>query len=267
MKKFTLSLLALGAMSVSAFAQSTKYLFTSGQQLDTSVFTQQTQPFQLGRTLFAGYNTICLPVDLTADQLQTIAQNVRIEEFTAIRQEGDVLNLYFTDCTDKGLQAGHSYLIFSPTQQYMRIKSSQVSGTGIDILPTTLADGQGNKVTFSSSWQAITADGRYGIPALQDTDILQSMLVRTEGDKTFLPTRCGFTWDEQSTTATTLQIRHITSTEGMETSISRLRAEGTEVDVYDTAGNLLLRGTTVGKAQQQLPKGIYVIGGEKFAVK
>lgn len=254
-------------MSASAFAQSTKYVFTSGQQLDTSVFTQQAQPFQLGRTLFAGYNTICLPVDLTPAQLQAIAKDVRIEEFTAIRQEGDVLNLYFTDCTDKGLQAGQSYLIYSPTQQYMRIKSSQVSGTGIDIRPTTLSDGQGNKVTFSSSWQAITEDGRYGIPALQDAYVLESVLVRTEGDKTFLPTRCGFTWDAQSTTATTLQIKHITGTEGMETSISRLRAEGTEVDVYDTAGNLILRSTTVSKAQQQLPKGIYVIGGEKFAVK
>ena len=267
MNKFTLSLLAFGAMSASAFAQSTKYVFTSGQQLDTSVFTQQAQSFQLGRTLFAGYNTICLPVDLTPAQLQAIAKDVRIEEFTAIRQEGDVLNLYFTDCTDKGLQAGQSYLIYSPTQQYMRIKSSQVSGTGIDIRPTTLSDGQGNKVTFSSSWQAITEDGRYGIPALQDAYVLESVLVRTEGDKTFLPTRCGFTWDAQSTTATTLQIRHITGTEGMETSISRLRAEGTEVDVYDTAGNLILRSTTVSKAQQQLPKGIYVIGGEKFAVK
>ena len=128
-------------------------------------------------------------------------------------------------------------------------------------------DGQGNKVTFSSSWQAITEDGRYGIPALQDAYVLESVLVRTEGDKTFLPTRCGFTWDAQSTTATTLQIKHITGTEGMETSISRLRAEGTEVNVYDTAGNLILRSTTVSKAQQQLPKGIYVIGGEKFAVK
>lgn len=260
-------MLALGAMTVSAFAQSTKYVFTSGLQMNTSVFTQQEQPFQLTRTLMAGYNTLCLPVNLTAEQLQAAAPDVRIEEFTAVRQEGDALNLYFTDCTDKGLQAGKPYLIFSPTQQAMRVKSANVSGTGIDLSSIRLSDGKGNEVTFSSSWNAITEKGRYGIPAQQDTYVLESVLVRTDGDKVFLPTRCGFTWDKQTNTATTLNIRHITGADGMQTSIQKLAAEGTPVDVYDTAGNLLLRSVTLDKARQQLPKGIYVAGGEKFAVK
>ena len=263
MNKFTLSLLAFGAMSASAFAQSTKYVFTSGQQLDTSVFTQQAQPFQLGRTLFAGYNTICLPVDLTPAQLQAIAKDVRIEEFTAIRQEGDVLNLYFTDCTDKGLQAGQSYLIYSPTQQYMRIKSSQVSGTGIDIRPTTLSDGQGNKVTFSSSWQAITEDGRYGIPALQDAYVLESVLVRTEGDKTFLPTRCGIKYEGTETPV----ILHVTSMEGEATAIQALQAQNAQVDIYTTGGKLVRKAVGMKDAMNSLKSGVYVVNGMKFMVK
>lgn len=267
MKRFTLSLLAFGAMSASVFAQSTKYVFTSGLQMKTDVFTQHEQPFQLTRTLMAGYNTLCLPVSMTAEQLQAAAQDVSIEEFTAVRQEGDVLNLYFTDCTEKGLQAGKPYLVFSPTQQTLRVKSADVSGTSIDLSAVRQSDGEGNTVTFSSSWTAITEVGRYGIPAQQDTYVLESVLVRTEADKVFLPTRCGFTWDEQTNTATTLNIRHITGQDGMQTSIQKLTAEGAAVDVYDTAGNLLLRSVTIDKARKQLPKGIYVVGGEKFAVK
>ena len=266
MKKITLALLTMLAMQT-ASAQSTKYVFTSSQTLNTKPLTEAGQAFQLNRTLLAGYNTICLPVSLDAEQLQAAAKDVQLERLVSIKQEGDVLNLYFMDCTKEGVQAGVPYLIYSPIVQNLKVKSGQCGATDLEIKNITLNDDNGNQVTFNSSWTAIQAEGRYGIPAQQDAYILESVLIRTDADKTFLPTRCGFIWDKQSVTATSLNIKHVTSMSGIETSIAKLQAAGTKVDIYDTKGALVKKQTTVSDAISTLPTGIYVIGGEKFAVK
>lgn len=266
MKKITLALLTMLAMQT-ASAQSTKYVFTSSQTLNTKPLTEAGQAFQLNRTLLAGYNTICLPVSLDAEQLQAAAKDVQLERLVSIKQEGDVLNLYFMDCTKEGVQAGVPYLIYSPTVQNLKVKSGQCGATDLEIKNITLNDDNGNQVTFNSSWTAIQAEGRYGIPAQQDAYILESVLIRTDADKTFLPTRCGFIWNKQSVTATSLNIKHVTSMSGIETSIAKLQAAGTKVDIYDTKGALVKKQTTVSDAISTLPTGIYVIGGEKFAVK
>ena len=266
MKKITLALLTMLAMQT-ASAQSTKYVFTSSQTLNTKPLTEAGQAFQLNRTLLAGYNTICLPVSLDAEQLQAAAKDVQLERLVSIKQEGDVLNLYFMDCTKEGVQAGVPYLIYSPIVQNLKVKSGQCGATDLEIKNITLNDDNGNQVTFNSSWTAIQAEGRYGIPAQQDAYILESVLIRTDADKTFLPTRCGFIWNKQSVTATSLNIKHVTSMSGIETSIAQLQAAGTKVDIYDTKGALVKKQTTVSDAISTLPTGIYVIGGEKFAVK
>lgn len=266
MKKITLALLTMLAMQT-ASAQSTKYVFTSSQTLNTKPLTEAGQAFQLNRTLLAGYNTICLPVSLDAEQLQAAAKDVQLERLVSIKQEGDVLNLYFMDCTKEGVQAGVPYLIYSPIVQNLKVKSGQCGATDLEIKNITLNDDNGNQVTFNSSWTAIQAEGRYGIPAQQDAYILESVLIRTDADKTFLPTRCGFIWNKQNVTATSLNIKHVTSMSGIETSIAKLQAAGTKVDIYDTKGALVKKQTTVSDAISTLPTGIYVIGGEKFAVK
>ena len=39
------------------------------------------------------------------------------------------------------------------------------------------------------------------------------------------------------------------------------------VDVYNTQGSLIKKQVNINSALQSLPRGIYVIGGEKVAVK
>ena len=96
---------------------------------------------------------------------------------------------------------------------------------------------------------------------------MESILIRTEGDKAFLPTRCGFTWDMQSSTATALEIKHVTNLEDVGTSIEKLQAENAIVDVYNAQGTLVLSQTNINAAKKTLPQGIYVVKGQKFAVK
>lgn len=267
MKHFTLTLMAFAAMCTQTFAQSTKHLYTSSTKLNVEALETANQPVQINRTLFAGYNTICLPMSLSAEQLQAAATDVQIERLAAIRQEGSVLNLYFLDCTKEGIQAGVPYLIYSPKVQTMKALSTNAKTISTELLSVSKSDNNGNQVTFGSSWESLQVEGRYGIPAQQDAYILESILIRTDADKTFLPTRCGFTWDTQAASASTMEIKHVASLEGIETSIEKLQAAGATVDVYNTQGSLIKKQVNVNQALQSLPRGIYVIGGEKVAVK
>lgn len=268
MKHFTLLLVAAAALCQSTFAQTrAKNIYTSTTALNLEALQNPAQPVTLHRTLLAGYNTICLPMNLSAEQLQAAAKDVQIERLEAIRQEGSTLCMYFLDCTSEGLQAGVPYLIFSPSFQTLRASTLNADGISTELKNVSKSDNEGNTVTFCSSWEALQAEGRYGIPAQQDTYILESVLIRTEGNKTFLPTRCGFTWDQQANSASALEIKHVTSLEDVETSIDELQQADTTVDVYNAQGTLVLSQTTISKARQSLPQGIYVVKGQKFAIQ
>ena len=268
MKHITLFLMAAASICTSAFAQPRpKYVYTSSTTLNVEALQNQAQPTILSRTLFAGYNTICLPMSLSAEQLQAAAKDVQIERLEMVRQEGSTLNMYFLDCTGDGIEAGVPYLIFSPTFQTLHANTTESMGISTELKSITKSDNEGNTVTFGSSWETLKVEGRYGIPAQQDTYILESILIRTDGDKAFLPTRCGFTWDQQASTAEALEIKHVTTLEDIETSIEKLQASGATVDIYDAQGKLVLSQTNISAAKQSLPRGIYVVKGQKFAVK
>ena len=268
MKHFTLLLMAAATICTNAFAQNrAKNIYTSTTELNLEVLQNQAQPVVLNRTLFAGYNTICLPMNLSAEQLQAAAKDVQVERLATIRQEGSTLNMYFLDCTNEGIEAGVPYLIFSPIFQTLHANTQNASGISTELKSVSKTDGAGNAVTFGSSWEMLKVEGRYGIPAQQDTYILESILIRTDGDKAFLPTRCGFTWDQQSSSATELEIKHVTSLDDIETSIEKLQAANAVVDVYNAQGTLVLSQTNINAAKQTLPHGIYVVKGQKFAVK
>lgn len=268
MKKITLALMTMAALCMPAQAQQkVKNIYTSSDQLNLEALETPGQTTTLYRTLLAGYNSICLPMTLNADQLQKAAPGVQLERLAKIQQEGNTLTLIFLDCTSEGIQAGTPYLIYAPKLLTLKAVSSQASGISTQLRSITKTDSEGNQVTFGSSWESLRVEGRYGIPAQQDAYPLQSVLVRTDADKTFLPTRCGFTWDKQAPTATTLEIKHVTSLEGIETSIETLQAQNAVENIYDTQGNMVLRETNVNSALQSLPRGIYVIRGQKVAVK
>ncbi|MBP5339369.1 MAG: hypothetical protein J6Z14_08745 [Prevotella sp.] len=258
MKKFTLTLVAAVAICTAATAQNrVKNVYASSPKLNVEQLQNQEQTVQVNRYFFAGYNTLCLPMSMTADQLAEAATDITVERLAAIGQEGNVLNLYFVPCTSEGIEAGVPYLVYSPKAQYLRVKNTEAMTIDSELKAVRMIDGQGNQVTFSSSWEAMAKDGRYGIPAQQNVTPLQSILVRTEGDKTFLPTRCGFSWDEQSSTANELKIQHITL--GELTAIEGVEAAKAANGIYyDLNGH---------KMNGQLKKGVYVKDGGKVLVK
>ena len=255
MKHSFIALLA-SALCLTASAQ-VKYVSANTAKLNVEQLQDKASTVQVSRYFFAGYNTLCLPMSMSAEQLAEAAPGLTVERLTAIRQEGNVLNLYFVDCTDNGIEAGMPYLVYSPKEQSLRFRNTDAMTVDATLKAVRMSDQQGNQVTFSSSWEAIAKEGRYGIPAQQSVYPLESVLVRTEGDKTFLPTRCGFSWDAQPASATELQIKHVAMSEA--TAIAGVETQKVATgETYDLSGR---------KINGQMKKGIYVIDGEKVLVK
>ncbi len=264
MKKTLLTLALAASLFTTANAQNkVRNLSTSGQRLDLTTLTEKNQTTVISRYFLAGYNTLCLPMTISNDELQKVAKGLHVERMVGVGQEGNDVVAYFMDCTEDGIQAGVPYLVYSPTTQTMRVRSSNALSLDTDLITVRMSDQRGNTVRFSSSWESVEEDGRYGIPAKQDVSPLESVLVRTTGDKTFLPTRCGFVLEGQSSSASNLTIKHVKSLSEA-TGIQALRTNGgTIVDVYDVKGTLVKRGASSSNALEGLPRGIYVVGGEK----
>jgi hypothetical protein len=250
--------MAAATVCTGAFAQNrAKNIYTSTTALNLEVLQNQAQPVVLNRTLFAGYNTICLPMSLSAEQLQAAAKDVQVERLEMIRQEGSTLNMYFLDCTNEGIQAGVPYLIYSPKSQYLRLKNSEALTVNSELKAVRLSDNKGNIVTFSSNWETVKKDGLYGIPAQQNVTPLESVLIRTQADKAFLPTRCGFSWDQQNASAQELRIVHVSQAEvtAINAQISNIKSQNSEI--YDLSGRKL----------NKTDRGIYVQEGKKMLKK
>lgn len=256
MKKALLAMtVAAMTCSLSATAQNkVKNLYTETSQLKVEQMENTEQTVQLNRYFFAGYNTLCLPVTLDAAQLGECARDLRVERLAAIRQEGTTLNLYFVDCTAEGIEAGVPYLVFSPTSQYLRVRNTQGSAFSTDVKTVRMADGEGNQVSFASSWESRVKEGLYGIPAKQNVSVLESVLVSTTAEQSFLPTRCGFRWEQQAASADRLAIVHATAGE-----VTAIKSVGQELPTADAAVYDLN-----GRRVQEPAKGLYIKGGKKI---
>ena len=239
-------------VSTTAFAQNkVKNISANSPKLDIELL-QNGEDVQLNRHFYAGYNTLCLPMSVSAEHLG----DIKLERFLYIQQEGAVLNLYFLECTADGIQAGVPYLVYSPKNQYLRVKSSDAIMIDNELTAIHMTDNNGNSVTFSSSWETIGKTGRYGIPAQQDVTPLEAVLFRTNADQKFLPTRCGFTWNQQSGTAKELRIVHLSASDV--TGINSVNIKNTDNNnIYNLNGQKVTNAT----------KGVIIQNGKKTVVK
>jgi len=237
MKHLVLAIVAAATLcTTTAVAQNkVRNLSTSTNKLNVELLQNADQTVQVSRYFFAGYNTLCLPMTVSAEQLQKAAPGITVERLAAIQQEGSDLCLLFVDCTDEGIQAGVPYLVNSPRHMTMFVRNTEAMGVSTDMHTIRISDEAGNQVAFSSSYESMAREGRYGIPAQQNVTPLESVLIRTEADKTFLPTRCGFAWEQQSPTANNLLIKHVAASEV--TAIQGVKVENGAGAVYDLNGH------------------------------
>lgn len=257
MKKFFTrtfaALVATFAINASTSAQRT-ITFNTFNRINFEALTNEVSTIRLTRNFYAGYNTLCLPFSMSAEELQSImGEGVMLEKL--VKAQGGQLT--FLDVTEEGIEAGMPYLIYSPKAQFVVFRTSN---RGIKTAPITVNVGE---ASMSGMYAPTQEMNLFGIPAQQETDLLQSILIRTVADKTFLPTRCSISYEGASEVPTIL---HVTSL-GDQTAISQLKAKNMKVDVYTVGGTLVKSGVGMNDAMTTLPKGIYVVNGQKFMVR
>jgi len=86
MKHFVLMLAAVAVLgSQSVMAQNkVKNISAESAKMDVAKIENVEQPVKLSRYLYAGYNTLCLPMSLSAEQLEQAVPGARIERLVAI---------------------------------------------------------------------------------------------------------------------------------------------------------------------------------------
>lgn len=232
MKRILLSAAMIAALSASAQSSSVRnqYISTSGETIDTQL-TEQANT-RLTRTLYFGYNSMCLPFALSAEETNTIfGEGVKIEKPVGAFTEGDDFVLCFTDCTAEGIEAGMPYLVHSDKAKYVTLTNT----TGMSVstpAAVTLVDGMGNVASYKGSFTRLQPVGTWAIPAVQGE--IPANLICCDGARMLNPTRCFFTWEQQQG-ARNLVIRHLAAGEEV-AGITSATIVGAETPAYNTAG-------------------------------
>lgn len=256
MKKITRTLATMIlAAGFSTMASAQSLTFSTSTKVDFSRVKETTTTIKMNRVFYAGYNTICLPFSVSAEDLQAcVGEGVMLEKMV----KAEAGELTFLDVTNQGIEAGMPYLIYAPAT---KVVTFSTNNKNLLTEPKTIAIGE---ATMSGKYEPTLQADLYGIPAQQDNDILQAVLIRTDGDKTFYPTRCAFTYTGKEEVPT---IKHVTSLNGNTTAISVLQAKNAKVNVYNTSGTLVKKNIGMNDAMNTLSSGIYVVNGQKFMVK
>lgn len=235
MKRILLSVAMLATLSASAqqtrpVTSSRTYVSTSVQLLDTDNLVNTEA--RLMRTMYQGYNTVCLPYALTAEEFAAAfgAESI-IEKPVGAYNDNGVFTLCFAECTSEGMEAGMPYLVRSDKFRAAVISNSTGSVLG-QPLSVNLSDGQGNAATFRGSFERLEPVGTWAIPAVQGE--VPADLICCDGARMLNPTRCFFTWDNQSG-ASTMAIRHVAAGEYV-TGINAAAVTTVEGAAYNLAG-------------------------------
>lgn len=230
-------------LSLSANAQKKVYLNTfSGTNIER--YDGQTLNIYTSRQIFNGWNTICLPFSMTADEVNAaFGSDCKLETLTEVNADGAMVVMNFTDIKNKGIQAGYPYLLwFSGETKVISIDLQNKEMTST-IKPVAI-----NGITFTGTQTHIEAAGHYGILARDNKD---AQFVATDNTLSgFYATRCYI--DYAGSTSTLITVHNQTPT-----AIKSITLSDVNGDIYN------LNGQKVNQAQQ----GINIINGKKVLVK
>lgn len=250
MKRILLSAAMLAALTASAQNRPVRpthtYVSTSAQTINLE--SLQSSDARLGRVVYQGYNTLCLPFSLSAEEFaNAFGAETTVEKAVGAYTENGNFVICFADCTGQELEAGMPYLIHTEKVRSINLSNS----TGMTVSQPTsvrLSDGQGNVATFRGSFERLEPVGTWAIPAVQGE--VPADLIKCDGARMLNPTRCFFTWDSVNA-ASKMEIRHI----GMEGIVNGINA----ADVTTADGKTYnLAGQRVNNAN-----GVMIQGGKK----
>jgi len=260
MKKiFFIAALALGCMT--ANAQKTLSLSTyNGTDLER--YDNKTMNVYVSRHIFNGWNTISLPFNVSAKQIEEVfGSDCRLERLAGIENDGNDINMNFVDCKEEGIKANIPYILYysgETTNKSFTVENATIINGDASVKYTVANTDE--TITFGVAHKHQNAKGLYGILAKDNSEA--SFVNVGAASSGFYATRCYVKISSGNTS--TLTTKHFTQNEI--TSINSVVRSNEKVDVYNISGKSIAKKVTTQEIND-LPSGIYVIKGKKVIIK
>lgn len=208
-----------------------------------------TETLLKGRRLSAGWNTLCLPFNLTDEDVKAaFGEGCRVETFTDWRDGA----LHFTPVAN-GVTAHEPCLLYAPSDK--EESETQMGRVTVEPEPVEGAVREHDGVRFEGNYAGTTnAAGRYGVTP-------DDRIVRGGTGAVLKSFRAAFDIPETSATAA-LRLVH----EGTTGADSAPTSAPGITDVFTIDGRRIMTDATAGKATEGLRPGIYIINRKKTII-
>ena len=242
------------AFSAAMMAQTKALYLSSVEGTNVSQYDGQTRNVTLYRTVYNGWNTLCVPFNMTTEELNAaFGAGCKLETLSAIRKNGDVLDLYFTDVKSQGVKANTPYLLhYTGENKSVKMLANETT-IEFDAAPALTFSADNAFVQFAGATKHIQAEAQtnmYGIYVKDNAEAAFTLVTpETSG---FYATRCYITIDGVNTP--TINAHH-----GVEpaTAIKAVKSDKVNGEVYNLNG----------VRQNGIQKGMNVVDGQKVMVK
>ncbi|MBO4563975.1 MAG: hypothetical protein J5720_00910 [Bacteroidaceae bacterium] len=242
------------AFSAAMMAQTKALYLSSVEGTNVAQYDGQTRNVTLYRSVYNGWNTLCVPFNMTTEELNSaFGASCKLETLAAMTRNGDVIDLYFTDVKSEGVKANTPYLLhYTGETKSVKMVANETT-IEYDAAPGRTFSADQVFVKFAGATkhiQSTTEEPMFGIYVKDNAEAAFSQVTpETSG---FYATRCFLTVDGINTPT-------INSHHGIEpaTVINSFKAETVNGEVFNLNG---IR-------QNGVQKGMNVVNGQKVMVK
>ena len=241
------------AFSAAMMAQTKALYLSSIEGTNVLQYDGQTRNVSMSRSVYNGWNTLCVPFSMTTEELNAaFGAGCKLETLSAITKEGDVIDLYFTDVKAEGVKANTPYLLhYTGETKTVKMLANETTIEANDA-PSLLFVADNAFLQFNGAAKHIEAneqDAMYGIYVKDNAEAAFTLVTpETTG---FYATRCFITVDGVKNP--TLKAHH----GEMPTGINAIKAVNASDNVYNVNG----------VRQNSLQKGVNITKGQKVIVK
>ncbi|MDO5446350.1 MAG: hypothetical protein Q4F34_01050 [Prevotellaceae bacterium] len=188
MKKLLL-IIAVCCITTSVNAQK-RILINTWNKSNIEQYNNLQKDVMMNRYMFNGWNTFCVPFDMTEQQIDEVfGSDCRVETMVGATGTSTAVNVYFDDVKSKGIEANKPYLIYyTGESKYLNIRLSDVTIKAEGMRELTFNTADGTAVTLKGADDHFDGLGSYGILAADNGSV--NFVPVTPNLNGIYPTRC-----------------------------------------------------------------------------
>ena len=242
------------AFSAAMMAQTKALYLSSIEGTNVLHYDGQTRNVSMSRSVYNGWNTLCVPFSMTTEELNAaFGADCKLEKLSAIKANGSVIDLYFTDVKADGVEANTPYLVYYTGEtKSIKVVANETQIHADDAFVAGQYDGKVN-VGFHGAAKHIEPNAEFNMYGIYVKDNAEAAFTQVTPETSgFYATRCYITVEGVSNP--TFRAHHNVEPA---TAINTVKAEKANGEVFNLNG----------VRQNGIQKGVNVVDGQKVIVK